>query len=316
MKLLPLILNRVAFVCMEFSSADEWTFGVYIRRRGVVETGSWESAKGCLTAVVICGQGVVTKPDDSQIVARIQADTETFLWSSAHGQTSFVRRDRLKHAQEGLAAHGVVPIRIFCADTTTDFGEIADQFAGQLHAALRWRMLLRPTPESSATAQTLVRRVGLPVLGLFLLILTLNALLSSQLQARRQLLQAEFAAREQTSSSAATTGVRQRELLAEFAARPPVSRAVLCDRIAEALPERIVLTRLEVEPLTKRFEAEKPLKRREGVAVVCGTAPAAGDVSVFVQQLSELTCCREVRLANVEKERDGERLLFRIETAL
>lgn len=316
MKLLPLILHRIAFVRMEFTSADEWTTDVYIRRRGGVETGDWESAKGCLVATVICGQGVVTKPDDSQIVARIQADTETFLWSSADGQTSFVRRDRLKHAQEELAAHGVVPIRIFCADTTTDFEKTADQFTTQLHAALRWRALLRPTPESSTIAQTLVRRVGLPVLGLFLLLLMLNALFSPQLQARRQSLQTEFTAREQTSSTAATTGVRQRELLAEFAARPSVSRAVLCDRIAGAVPERIVLTRLEVEPLTKRFEAQKPLQRREGVAVVYGTAPAAGDVSAFVQRLSELTCCREVRLANVEKERDGERLLFRIETAL
>jgi len=90
----------------------------------------------------------------------------------------------------------------------------------------------------------------------------------------------------------------------------------VCDRIAGAVPERVVLTQLAVEPLTKRFEARKPLQRREGVVAVSGAAPDADDVSAFVQRLSELTCCRDVRLTHVEKERDGGRLTFRIEAAL
>lgn len=266
--------------------------------------------------LVVCGHGVVTKPDDAQITARVKADPGTFLWSSANGLTSFVRRERLDALTEELAAEGIVLVRIFCADAAADFGLTAAELARQLYAGLRWRSLLRPTPESSAAAQAVVRRAALPVLGLLLCLLTANALLSPRMNARRQALKAELAARERSASNAASSGSRQRELLAEFSKRPVAQRAVVCDRIAGAVPERVVLTQLAVEPLTKRFEARKPLQRREGIVVVSGAAPDADDVSAFVQRLSELTCCRDVRLTHVEKERDGGRLTFRIETAL
>ena len=150
----------------------------------------------------------------------------------------------------------------------------------------------------------------------FLCLLAANAAVAPSLNTRRQTLQKELSARERTASTAADATDRQRALLAEFSARPAVSRAVVCDRIAEAVPAQVVLTRLAVEPLTKRFEAGKPLQRQERTAVVAGTAPAAGDVSTFVERLAGAACCRTVRLTNVERERDAERLVFRIEIGL
>lgn len=316
MKLLPRILGRIAFVRMEFTPADECRTDVYIWRPGGVALADWAVAKGCLAAVVVCGHGVVTKPDDAEITARIKADPETFLWSSANGRTSFVRRDRLQNLSDELAAHQLVPVRNFCTEAAGDFGQTADELARQLYDGLRWRSMVRLTPQASAVAQILVRRAAFPVLGLFLALLAANALFSPQLNARRQTLQTELTAREQTASGSASADARQRKLLAEFSASSGISRALLCDRIARSVPERVVLISLEIEPLAKRFEAGKPLMRRENTAVLCGTAPAAADVSVFVQRLSETACCRDVRLANIEKERDGDRLTFRIETAL
>ena len=161
-----------------------------------------------------------------------------------------------------------------------------------------------------------MRRAALPVLGLFLCLLAVNAAIAPSLNTRRQTLQKELSARERTASTAADATDRQRTLLAEFSARPAASRAVVCDRIAEAVPAQVVLTRLAVEPLTMRFEAGKPLQRQERTAVVAGTAPAAGDVSTFVERLAGAACCRTVRLTNVERERDAERLVFRIEIGL
>lgn len=316
MNLLPRILGRIAFVRLEFSAAGECRSEVFLWRRGSVEPASREAAKGCLAAAVVCGHGVVTKPDDAEVTARVKSDPETFLWSTANGRISFVRRDRLQAAYGELAAQGVVPVGIFCAGDAADFSMAAGEWARQLRAGLRWKSLLKPTPESSAAAQVLARRAGFPVLGLFLLLLAANAVFSPRLNARRQALQAELAARERTASDAASAGARQRELFAGFAAPPRTPRAVVCDRIARAVPERVVLTTLEVEPLTRRFEAGKPLLRRENTVIVCGTAPAAADISAFVQRLSQTGCCREVRLAHVEKERDGDGLAFRIETAL
>ncbi|WP_295940248.1 hypothetical protein [uncultured Alistipes sp.] len=316
MKIFPLLFNRIVFVRVELLPDGSCSSSVYQLQRGKLDPAAWDAAKGALAALVVCGQGVVTKPDDADITARVKADPETFLWSSADGRTSFVRRERLKAVEGELAAQNLFPVRIFCTDAAADLEETAGGFARQLYDGLHWRMLLKPTPESSSVLQVLVRRAGLPVLGLFLLLLAANAMFSPQVVSRRQVLQTELSVRENTATGAAAADTRQRKLLAEFARRPSVPRAVLCDRIARAVPERVVLTLLEVEPLTKRFEANKPLLQRENAVVVCGLAPAAADISTFVQQLAELECCREVQLMNVERERDGSRLLFRIETAL
>lgn len=316
MKLIPYILNRIAFVRTELAADGSCRTEVFVWRREGLTSVDRSAAKNNLAAVVVCGHGVVSKPEGSELVTRVKADPDTFLWSAADGTTSFVRRERLGTLTEELAAAGIVPVRVFCTDPHVDFEKMAGEFARQLYAELHWRTLVRPTSEGSAAAQAVVRRAALPVLGVFLCLLAANVVLSPTLNARQQALQQEITARERTVSNAASTDVRQREVLSEFASRPRISRALFCDRVGAVVPEKIVLTALEIEPLTKRFESGKPLQRRADFAVICGVAPAASDVSDFVQNLSALTCCRDVRLANVEKERDGDRLLFRIETAL
>ena len=150
----------------------------------------------------------------------------------------------------------------------------------------------------------------------WLALLAANAVFSPRFNARRQMMRTELAAQERAASGSASADARQRKLLAEFSEVSGVSRALFCDHIARAVPDRVVLTALDVEPLVKRFEAGKPLQRLENRVVVCGTAPAAADVSAFVQRLSQTGYGRDVRLVNLEKERDGDRLTFRIETAL
>lgn len=265
-------------------------------------------AKG-VAVVTVSGRGTVAKSADSQLAARVRGDGATFLWSEHDGRIAFVRRERLQGVLAELSAAGIHPQRI-------EVFAPPDATVGEFLAGLGWRQLLRPTAEGSSLAQAVVRRLALPVLGLFLCLLAANAAVAPSLGTRCLTLQAELAARERTASTAADATDRQRALLAEFSARPTASRTVVCDRIAAAVPVQVVLTRLAVEPLTKRFEAGKPLQRQERTVVVAGTAPAAGDVSAFIERLAGEPCCRTVRLTNVERERDAERLVFRIEIGL
>jgi len=265
-------------------------------------------AKG-IAVVTVSGHGTIAKSVDSQVAARVREDGATFLATQSAGQLAFVRHERLEPLRAALAAAGIRPQVVFV-------GTSPAETAQRWRAGLRWRDPLRLTDEGSALAQALVRRSALPVLGAVLGLLFANALAAPRLNARRQSLQAEVAARERTASTVADATGRQRALLAEFGARPVVSRAVVCDRIAAAVPEKVVLTRLAVEPLSKRFEAGKPLQRQERTAVVAGTAPTAGEVSAFVERLTEEACCRTVRLTNVERERGAERLVFHIEIGL
>ena len=265
-------------------------------------------AKG-VAAVTVSGHGTVAKSADSQLAARVRDDGATFLWSEHAGQIAFVRRERLHGVLAELTGAGIHPQAVFVALAP-------DAAAARWREGFRWRQLLHPTAEGSSLAQAVVRRAALPVLGFFLCLLAANAALAPSLGTRRRTLQAELSVRERTVSTAADVTARQRALLEEFSAPLSVPRAVLCDRIAAAVPEQVVLTRLAVEPLAVRFEAEKPLQRQERTVVVAGTAPAAGDVSAFVERLAGAARCRTVRLTHVERERDAERLVFRIEIGL
>lgn len=316
MKLLPHILGRMAFVRAESAPNGSWRTEVFLWRKGVLAPCRRSAAKTLPAAVILSGHGVVTKPEDAPIAARVRSDAATFLWSSACGRVSFVRRERIETLAEELAAEGIVPVQLFCADETVGLESQADVFARQLLAQLGWRSLLRPTARSSAFAQALVRRIGPLYLVAILLLLGTNAVLAPRLQARRELLRSELAARESGRSDDASADARRREMIAAYGPPPFPSRAMLCDAIAGAVPERVVLTRLEIEPPLKRFEAGKPLLRRENTVLIYGVASEAEDLSRFMEGLSALSVCRAPRLARVECERDGDRLTFRIETVL
>lgn len=163
MKPLARIFGRIAFVRAEFAPDGSCRTDVFVWSGGSLKAADRAAAKNNLAAVVLCGYGIVTKSDDAPIVSRVTADSQTFVWSTAEGRTSFVRRERLCPLLEELAGEGIVPAGIFCADSGAEFGNVATAYARQLYNGLRWRGLLRLTAESSAVAQVLVRRAALPV---------------------------------------------------------------------------------------------------------------------------------------------------------
>lgn len=310
MKLLQRISGPVWVLGITLDDAAHEVSAWRCRAGREAERAEWDAAvvaRG-VVAVTVSGRGVVTKPSGSEAAVRVRGDGETFAWNEREGMLSFVRRERLGPLLGTLAREGIHPQRLFV-------GATPDEAARETLGGLCWRQCVRPTAEGSSLAQALVRRIGLPVLGCFLLLLAANAAVAPSLHARRRELQTAFEARERSGSEVAATDARQRALVAEFSA-PPIGRALLCDRIGAAVPERVVLTALEVEPLARRFDASRPLERHPGEAVVRGTAPDAAAVSAFVGRLAAERSWREVRLAAVERERDAEGLSFRIEMAL
>ena len=265
-----------------------------------------ESVARSIVAVTFAGHGVISKSSEATgVSARVRSDAETFVWNEREGVFSFVRREKLRPVLGELAGAGIYPQCLLVAEPPEDA-------ARTVLGRLRWRMLVRPTAEGSALAQAVVRRMGLPILGLFLVLLTANTVVSPSVGIRRQALQSALAAREQADSETAETDARRRELLVAFAVRPEMLRTVVCDRIAAAVPERVTLTALEVEPPEKWSEIGKPLRRQVHVVVVCGEAESAAEISKFVGKLTAEEAFGEVRLVQMERNTHEGQLTFRI----
>ncbi len=148
---------------------------------------------------------------------------------------------------------------------------------------------------------------------MWLSLLSANAFISAKLNSERERLRGELSAREHSESRRAADNESERSLIRAFSERPSVPRAVVCDRIAAAVPEPIRLRSIGVEPPVKRFEAGKPLLHRENSVTVIGSAPSSAAVSEFVARLSASGVFRSVNLASIERERNASTLDFEID---
>lgn len=316
MNLFRYIFNNIAFAQAELTSSGKCNICMFRWRRGTMVPVNSKEALKYLVVVIVYGYGVVTKSDDAEICTRIRTDPKSFLWCSMNGKMSFVRKDRLRVVEGELASYNIVPVRVFCIDNDSDFNQIVTILLQKVYDDLKWTILLKPTRESSAAMLVLARRAIFPILGAALVLLAANVLISIHLNNKRQQLQSEVEVRNKAALRNSLTEIRQQELLASFAASFHTSRAVLCDQIARVVPYQVTLTSLEIEPLIERFESGKPLHSRENTVVICGNTPVAADIPSFLQKLSALEQCRNVRLINVEKDRGSNRLIFRIELLL
>ena len=312
MNLFPPIL----FIAAEYDSSGRYTLSA-VRRNGADAAGIEAARDGRhVVAVVICGHGVITKPLASDVARRVEADSRTFLSSREGDAVSFFRRDRMSALESDLAARGIVPVGLFCTALSADMPAVAAVCAERIRSVMDRRQLLRPTDRSSAVLQAFVRRIYIPVLALLLLSLSANAVLSPVFAAERESLLRDRASRERIAGSRAVDNERERTLIRAFALRPDVSRAVICDRIAASVPGPVRLHSIAVEPAAGRFEATRPLQRRENMAEVTGSAPSSDAVAEFVSALSENSAFGPVVLSSIGRDRNSAWLNFRIDIVL
>lgn len=270
---------------------------------------AWSKPPQGIWAVTVQGHGVVSKPLTVPGVAgRVMSDAATFVWSESEGDVSFVRRERLQPVLEELAGVRIFAQRIAVAEPP---GKVAREF----YAGLRWRDLLRIGDCGSSLSQAFGRRLLPGVLSLLLLLLGANAAVSGSLQTERQQLRA-LSEQRRRSGRVQAEGIAERErLLTDFSRKPVTPYALLCDRIGACVPEPVRLTLLDVEPLSRRFEAGKPLQRIRRHVTVGGECSGSSQVGNFVEELAKSGLARSVRLTSVASTREGA-LQFRIDLEL
>ncbi len=303
----------ILFLTAEYDASGRYALSAR-RQNGEEVVVAWTPlVRSHIVAVVVCGHGVITKPADGDIARRVEADEDTFLSSRSGDDVSFFRRERMSSLESDLALRGIVPADRFCTAKAADIPAAAAIYAERVRTATSPRRLLRPSDTSSAVLQACTRRIYIPVLCVWLSLLSANAFISAKLNSERERLRGELSAREHRESRRTADNESERSLIRAFSERPSVPRAVVCDRIAAAVPEPIRLRSIGVEPLVKRFEAGKPLLRRENNVTVIGSAPSSAAVSEFVARLSASGVFRSVNLASIERERNSSTLDFEID---
>ena len=110
--------------------------------------------------ISVSGYGIVTKPtEDTAIVGKVTSDPETFAWSFSDekedsGSISFVRREQVEPLGQRLAENGIPFMDIRYGPAAADPEQEALRQAERFYRdTLKWRTLLRPTPEGRMVAK-------------------------------------------------------------------------------------------------------------------------------------------------------------------
>lgn len=327
MKLLSHILNRLNILSVRFTDGGgaDMMLVSFTLKGGKLRLGesrqveNISALKGELSSaplvVAVCGKGVLTKEIASgEIAAMVTSDPEKFVWSIDGPYITFVRREQTDTVLNVSGNEGAAPYSVECLPSESDDAlcAVAERFYG---AELKWKRLLKPSAAGSLLALMVAKRIRLPVLGVVLLLLTANFIVSPMVNAHYQSTEAELAALRKSVSAAADGSGRRKEAVRQFAEKLPYRFSWLADRIGAAVPDKVVLSELSVAPVTKAVEAGKPVKQNERSVIIRGETAGSEPLSMFVKTLAGLKA-GEVRLASVEQDRERPVLLFRIEIAL
>lgn len=275
--------------------------------------------------ISISGYGVVTKPtEDTAIVEKVTSDPETFAWSFSNDDTdegsatiSFVRREQVEPLGQRLAANGIPFMDIRYGRAAADPDQEALRQAESFYRdTLKWRTLLRPTPEGRMVAKAAERRLRLPVLGVMLLLLVVDTFASGSLQERRAQQRTVLSAREKKQDASQVRSEQRRAAVAEFSRRLPYRHALLLDRAASHVPLSVTLTSLAVQPLSKTLEKGKDPVFASETLSIRGVTNDASAVSELMTGLRSEPPLREARLEGLEQNRESGATEFKITVAL
>ncbi len=327
MKVLSRILDKLNVLNVRFEPDGELAtaFVPYAFVKGKLTAGEQKPVEDLGTVketlskapliVAVSGRGVITKEAAAGgIAATVTADPETFLWTVSGGRISFVRREQLAAVTDELEKHGIGFLYTDCLpdEEETSLTGVAERFYAE---RLKWKHILKPSPEGSSLALLVAKRLQLPVFGVLMLLLIANFMVSSRVGENFQAAGAELAALRKSSSAAETSSGRRQAAIEQFSARLPFRFAMLADRIAAAVPDKVILNELSIAPLTKNMEAGKPIQQRERTVIISGETPASESVMAFVESLAGLKA-GTVRLASVEQNKEKAVLTFKIEMEL
>ena len=165
-------------------------------------------------------------------------------------------------------------------------------------------------------AKAAERRLRLPVLGVMLLLLVVNTLVSGSLQERRAQLRTVLSAREKKMERSQERTAGRTAIVADFTRRLPYRHALLLDRVASHVPPSVTLTSLAVQPMLKTLEDGHDPVCAYGFLTIRGRTQDAGSVSALMGGLKSEPLLREARLEGLEQNRESGETEFKIAVAL
>lgn len=252
------------------------------------------SKDGDAIVVFVTGEAVGSKSYDvsDPIVRRIEANPDLYVSVHDNATVDYVRKSAVDSAIEetGCKAIGVVVCR------NMDSVDMDAEVKAVRRRRLSVPALKQDMPLADYLASRLLKRILLPVLFVYLAVLSANFFINSRLTERLGEVRSAYARESALAKRRSAVTQAQERLFAQYRAVPDVDMAGLSDDVASLVPDDIRLTSLAF---------------KESLARICGDAFSSEAVMSFVDSLRKTVECEAVNVIMLEKDRKED--LFRFE---
>lgn len=266
--------------------------------------------------LAVSGYGVLSKDAESSadIVGRVRAEGSGFIWSEEGDVLTFVREEQVAPLIEQLKTNGIRPMLTACVGQDKDaVGRMVDRVYSEY---ANFKALLRPSAVSSRFAQQLAGKLKMPMLGVVLLVLVVNFMVSGGVRSTYEARRAEMQAIENERGQENEVSSQRKQAIEQFGRAFPEDFSFICDRVALAVPGEITLRSLEVQPLIRPAENGKKLQLMENRVTIKGESPDSERISFYASSIEKLKIVAKVNLTAVEQEPETGLLVFRIDLEL
>ncbi len=261
------------------------------------------------TLLYVCGYGVLTKQKEQ--IDKIISDKNKFLFSQQQdGSISFVKRSQVDSLSEKF--HTPL-LGLGCAKDPSAAIELGKK---EYEETLRFRKLFRLDKTGDLLAALIYERMKWPVLIIALILVAINFIVRGPLEKKYNENHALLVVMQKEKGRKKDLSEQQKELLQEFSSGIHARFASLADKVAQCVPEHILLHELSIQPLSQPLEEREALRIEPFTLLVRGDSPQTSDISRFVSNLREIEGVNELKIISVEQSRDGRLLNFEIKIKL
>ncbi len=261
------------------------------------------------TLLYVCGYGVLTKQKEQ--IDKIITDKNKFLFSQQpDGSISFVKRSQVDSLSEKF--HTPL-LGLGCAKNPSAAIELGKK---EYEDTLRFRKLFRLDKTGDLLAALIYERMKWPVLIIALILVAINFIVRGPLEKKYNENHALLVVMQKEKGRKKDLSEQQKELLQEFSSGIHARFASLADKVAQCVPEHILLHELSIQPLSQPLEEREALRIEPFTLLVRGDSPQTSDISRFVSNLREIEEVNELKIISVEQSRDGRLLNFEIKIKL
>ena len=261
------------------------------------------------TLLYVCGYGVLTKQKEQ--IDKIITDKNKFLFSQQQdGSISFVKRSQVDSLSEKF--HTPL-LGLGCAKNPSAAIELGKK---EYEETLRFRKLFRLDKTGDLLAALIYERMKWPVLIIALILVAINFIVRGPLEKKYNENHALLVVMQKEKSRKKDLSAQQKALLQEFSSGIHARFASLADKVAQCVPEHILLHELSIQPLSQPLEEREALRIEPFTLLVRGDSPQTSDISRLVSNLREIEGVTDLKIMSVEQSRDERLLNFEIKIKL